>query len=94
MKINKELLLHVAKTARLKLSEEEIKEFLPQLEEVLKSFSEISEVNTDNILPSFQPIQIKNVFREDAIKNCLSQKEALKNTIHKKNGYFKGPKVV
>ena len=94
MEVTKELILKVAKNARLKLTEEEVREFLPQFSEILKSFEQISKVNTDNIKPSFHPIEIKNALREDSPKECISQEEILKNTEHKKNGYFLGPKAL
>ena len=94
MEIDRKLLEHVAEIARLKLSEEEIKKFLPQLKEALEFFSQLQEVNTDGVKPSFQPVEIRNVMREDREKECLSQDDALSLTEHKKNGYFKGPKAV
>jgi len=92
--MKKEILENVAKNARLKLTEKEIKEFTLELEEVLKSFSILDKIDTKNVEPSFQPLEIKNVFREDIIKKSLSQEEALSNTKNKKDGYFKGPKAI
>lgn len=92
--IDKKLLLKVAQNARLNLSEAEIKEFLPQLKEIIKSFNKLDSLGVFSEKPSFQPIPLKNVFREDKKKKCLSQKEALSNTQHKKDGYFLGPKAV
>ncbi|MBU0536287.1 MAG: Asp-tRNA(Asn)/Glu-tRNA(Gln) amidotransferase subunit GatC, partial [Nanoarchaeota archaeon] len=80
--------------ARLELSEAEINEFLPQLNEVLEFFSHIDKVDTKGIDSSMQPVEIKNVLREDVVKPGLSQDEALSNTEHKKDGYFKGPRAV
>ena len=94
MKIDKALIEHVASLARLKLSEKEIKKFLPQLKEVLEVFSKLDEVNTDNIQPSFQAVELKNVMREDKAEKCLNQKDALSLTQNKKDGYFKGPRAV
>ena len=94
MEINKELILKVAKNARLNLTEEEVKEFIPQFKEVLNSFSELDKVKTDNAKPSFHPIEIKNSIREDNPKECVSQKEILKNAKHKKDPYFLGPKAL
>lgn len=94
MEINKELITKVAKNARLSLSDEEIKEFVPQFKEILKTFSEISKVNTDNIKPSFQPIELKNKLREDIPKASVPTEELLKNTKHKKDNYFLGPKAL
>lgn len=93
MEINKELLDKVAKISRLELTDQEKKEFLPQLKEILDNFSIINEAPTDNIQPSFQPLLIKDVTREDKPESCLKQEEALKNTEHKKGGFFKGPKA-
>ena len=94
MEVDRKLLEHVAELARLKLSEEEIKKFLPQLKEALKFFSKLKEVNTENVRPSFQPVELKNVMREDTKKESLSQDDALSLTEHKKDGYFKGPRAV
>ncbi len=93
-KIDAELLAGVAKNSRLALSESEMKEFLPQLQEILGAFSKIDEVKVEKTKPSFQPIELKNVMRADASKKCLSQEEALSNTKHRENGYFKGPRAV
>ncbi len=94
MKIDKELIKKVAKNSRLELTESEIKEFLPQLKEILKAFEEISSAKVENLKPSFQPLEIKNVTREDISKKPLPQEKVLQNTIHKQDVYFKGPKAL
>ncbi|MAG47195.1 Asp-tRNA(Asn)/Glu-tRNA(Gln) amidotransferase GatCAB subunit C [archaeon] len=94
MKINKEILLKVAKNARLDLNDEEVKELLPQIEEVLEHFSNLDKIDTNKVKPSFQPIEIKNVFRKDKSGMCLTQDEILKNVKNKKDGFFKGPKTI
>ncbi|HLC93019.1 MAG TPA: Asp-tRNA(Asn)/Glu-tRNA(Gln) amidotransferase subunit GatC [archaeon] len=93
-KVDKELLLKVAANSRLKLTESEIKKFLPQLSAVLDSFSKLDSLDVSKEEPSFQPVAIKNVFREDKAGKSISQDAALSNTTHKKDGYFKGPRVV
>ncbi len=94
MQVNRQLIEKVAKNARLKLTEQEIKEFLPQLKEILTYFSEIEKAPVGNLPPSFHPIEVKNVTREDIPKKGLTQQEALQNTKHKQDGYFKGPKTI
>jgi len=94
MEVDRKLLEHVAEVARIKLSEEEINKFLPQLKETLEFFSKLKEINTDNVKPSFQPVELKNAMREDKEGQCLSQEDALSLTEHKKDGYFKGPRAV
>ncbi len=92
-KVDKKLLLKVAANARLNLTEKEINEFLPQLQEILKVFGKLDEIEVDNEKPSFQPLSFENVARHDVVEKCLSQENALKNTKNKKDGYFMGPKV-
>lgn len=94
MKVDMPLILRVAQNARLNLTEEEIKEFLPQLKEILDTFSKLKEVDTGKVIPSFQPLELKNITRKDKIEQCLTQAEALENSTYKENGYFKGPKTL
>lgn len=94
MKLDKDSIKKVAKNARLDLTDSEIKKFLPQLKEILDVFSKLKEVKTDNVKPSFQPIDVKNVFRDDLVGESLSEEEVFKNIKNKKKGYFKGPKAV
>ena len=94
VEINKELIEHVAKVARLKLTEKEKEQFSKELKEVIEAFSKIDKVDTKGIDASLQPIELKNALREDKEEKCLSQESALANTKHKKDGYFKGPKVI
>ncbi|HLC63071.1 MAG TPA: Asp-tRNA(Asn)/Glu-tRNA(Gln) amidotransferase subunit GatC [Candidatus Nanoarchaeia archaeon] len=94
MNLDKELIKKVAKNSRLELTEEEIKEFLPQLKEILSSFSKLQELDTEKVKPSFQPLEIKNILREDKPLPCKSQEEILSNTNLKQDGYFKGPKAL
>jgi len=93
-KIDSAILEKVAKNARLNLSEEEKKIFLPQLQEILKTFSVLDDLDVSREKPSFQPIEIKNVWREDKVEKCLTNEEALAGTKHRKDAYFKGPKVM
>jgi len=94
MKINKELILKVAKNARLNLTESEIREFEKDFENILNTFSEISKVDTKNVKESFHPMEIKNHSREDKVENSISQEDALKNSKHRTDIYFKGPKAI
>ena len=94
MEVNKELIQHVAGIARLKLTDKEADGFVDDFKEILEFFSVISKCDTEGVKPSFQPVEIKNFMREDLIESSISQEDALKNTEHKKDGYFKGPRAV
>lgn len=92
MRIDEELLQRVASNARLKLSAQERKKFLKELEEVLEAFRKIDEVNVKEVEPAFHPVELKNVFREDRPKKWCW--DPLATTTHKQERWFKGPKIV
>ena len=94
MKVDKELVEKIASLARLNLTDKVINKFIPQFKEILDAFSTLDEVDVKNTKPSFQPVEIKNVLREDVIEPSLTQEQTLKNSKHKKDGYFKGPKAM
>ena len=94
VKINKELIEHVAEVARLKLTDNEIEKFSKELKEVIETFSKLDKVDTKGIETGLQPVELKNILREDKKEQSLSQEEALSLSEHKKDGYFKGPKAI
>jgi len=94
MKIDKELIGHVAKLARLSLTEKEKNKFTEDFKEILNACKELDKLSTDGVKESFHPVELKNFVREDKEEPCLSQEKALSNTEHKKSNYFKGPRVV
>ncbi|MBR9677547.1 Asp-tRNA(Asn)/Glu-tRNA(Gln) amidotransferase subunit GatC [Candidatus Woesearchaeota archaeon] len=94
MKIDSELIKKVAQNARLKLTPAEIKTFTKDFADILEAFKKLDKLKTSGEPVLAQPITKKNVLREDIPKKCLSQQEALKNTKHKQDGYFRGPRAV
>lgn len=91
MKIDKELVEKVARIARLSLSDKEKETFVEDFKEILAAFSKLDEVDTSKISPTLQPIEVPASYLHDVPGKCLSQSEALANTKHKAEGYFKGP---
>ncbi len=94
MLVDQELLLKVAKNAKLRLTPEELAEFTPQLKEILNAFSQLDTIDTKHTAISIQPIPVKNALREDTPDACVSQDVILHNTTHKRNGYFLGPQAL
>nr|MDO8085709.1 Asp-tRNA(Asn)/Glu-tRNA(Gln) amidotransferase subunit GatC [Candidatus Sigynarchaeum springense]MDO8117023.1 Asp-tRNA(Asn)/Glu-tRNA(Gln) amidotransferase subunit GatC [Candidatus Sigynarchaeota archaeon] len=92
--IDEETVVHLAELARITLSDKEKKEFAKQLSNILEFFSQISELDTENVKPTYHVLELKNVFREDEPREGLSQEAALKNAPQKERGYFKSPKIV
>ncbi len=93
MDVDIKLIERVAMLARLELNDAEKKKLAKDMKEILDAFSAIDGVKSANE-PMFQPIELKNLVREDKVKESLSQEDALRNTEHKKEGYFKGPRAV
>ena len=91
-KIDKKLVEHVSKIARLDLTEEEKEKFTKQLEDILGTFKKIDEIDTKNVKPSFHPQEIKNILREDKVKKW--KWKPLENAKLKEKSYVKGPKIV
>jgi aspartyl-tRNA(Asn)/glutamyl-tRNA(Gln) amidotransferase subunit C len=85
---------HLAKLSRLELSNEEKIQFTDEIKEIIDVFSVLDKVDTDKVPSSIQPVDIKNVLRQDEPEESFSQEDALKLDHNKKDGYFKGPKAV
>lgn len=79
---------HIAKLARIKLTDSEKAIFLPQLESILEYFDVLNKVDTTNINPTYQVNLQSNVLRQDIVATSLSQKEALSTANQTKDGYF------
>ena len=89
--ITKQQITHIAKLAKLKVSEKEIAKFQEQLSNIIEYVSELDKVNTKNIKPISQTTGLLDAKREDLInqKDCLTLEEALSGTENTHNAYFK-----
>ncbi|MDD4027236.1 MAG: Asp-tRNA(Asn)/Glu-tRNA(Gln) amidotransferase subunit GatC [Candidatus Shapirobacteria bacterium] len=85
---------HIAKLARINLTESEKTIFLPQLESVLEYLDVLNQVNTDNVEPTFRVNDQKNVLRDDLIKDSFDQKTALSSASKTQDGYFVVPGTI
>lgn len=92
--ITEDTVRHVAKTARLNLSDKEIRQFGKELSDVLDAFKVLEEADAEKLEPSFHPVAIRDVSREDRAEESLSREDALINAKLKENGFFKGPRIV
>lgn len=68
---------HIAKLARLKLSDEEVKKFTKEMDAILRYIEMLNEVNTENVEPTAQVTGLTNVFREDIVKPSEATTEEL-----------------
>ena len=84
---------HVAKLARLELTEEEKELYTKQLGDVLKYVDQMNEVDTSNVKPMTQVIDFYNVMREDKIVQEISKEDLMANAPEEEDGFFKVPKI-
>ena len=85
---------YVAWLARLDLDEEEIERFTGQLGQVLEHAEKIKSLDTGDVEPTSHAIPLKNVMRDDTVRPCLSQEEALSGAPSSEEGYFKVPRIL
>lgn len=84
---------HVAKLARLELTDEEKELYTKQLGDVLQYVNQMNEVDTSNIEPMTQVVDFVNVMREDKVVYEQTKEELMKNAPDEENGFFKVPKI-
>ena len=84
---------HVAKLARLELTEEEKELYTKQLGDVLKYVDQMNEVDTSDVKPMTQVIDFVNVMREDEPHQEISKVALMSNAQEEENGFFKVPKI-
>lgn len=93
MNVDMKLIESVAANARIALSDKEKGRFVKEFKDILEAFSVIAAAPVGDAM-SVHPEPVVDVVREDVPSPCLSQEDALRNTPHKKDGYFKGPKAL
>ena len=92
--ISREVVVHIARLARVELSEEEKRLFTKQFNEILEYFRKIDELDTEEVPPTYHVLDLVNVFRKDEAKPSLPKEEATRNAPKKEKTYFKAPKII
>ena len=94
MKISKQEVEHVAKLARLELSEQEKEKLTDQLSNILTYVETLNSLDTKGVAPTSHVLDIKNVMRDDVAMPGLTQEQALANAPDKAAGHYKVPKII
>ena len=97
MSISREEVIHVARLARLALTEEEIALYAEQLGRILGHADRVTSLDTEGVPPTAQAIALANVFRPDTPGEpapCLTQEEALANAPAVEAGHFRVPRIL
>jgi aspartyl-tRNA(Asn)/glutamyl-tRNA(Gln) amidotransferase subunit C len=93
-KITREEVRHVAKLARLELSESEEERMTGQMNGILEYMDKLNELDTGNIPPATHAIQLRNVFRPDSVQDSIERKDSLANAPGTDGVNFVVPKVI
>jgi aspartyl-tRNA(Asn)/glutamyl-tRNA(Gln) amidotransferase subunit C len=91
MSIGRDEVLHVARLARLALTEEEVARFQEQLNAIIEAVGKVSELDLSDVEPTAHPLDLVNVFGEDEPRPSLSLEDALANAPDAEDGYFGVP---
>lgn len=93
-RIDESQVRHVAKLARLELSDDEVEKFSGQLSAILEYIEKLNELDTESVEPLAHCLAIHNVFREDQAKESLDVDSALANAPEREGQFFKVPKIL
>ena len=85
---------NLALLARLKLDGNEKELFSRQVGGVIEYIDKLNELDTGDIEPTAHVLPIKNVFREDELKDSLPRDKALQNAPEKEDGFYRVPKII
>lgn len=89
MKLSREEVLHIARLARVSLTEDEINRLREQLSNILENFEILQQVDTSNVPPTAQSVALKTVMRKDEVAPSLPANEVLDNAPRREGDYFR-----
>jgi aspartyl-tRNA(Asn)/glutamyl-tRNA(Gln) amidotransferase subunit C len=94
MPVSTEQVRHIAKLARIAMSDEEIERLAPELNNILGWVEQLGEVNTEGVEPLTAVIDQKLRLRDDVVTEGNIRDEILANAPEAQHGFFAVPKVI
>jgi aspartyl-tRNA(Asn)/glutamyl-tRNA(Gln) amidotransferase subunit C len=92
--ISREEVQHVARLARLALSDEELERMREQLDAILAYIDKLRQLDVEGVEPTSHAVPLVNVMREDEIAPSLSQESALANAPDRAGEFFRVPRII
>jgi aspartyl-tRNA(Asn)/glutamyl-tRNA(Gln) amidotransferase subunit C len=89
MKLSREEVQHIARLARLGMTEAELERFRGQLSNILENFEILQQVDTADVPPTAQSIPLQNVTRDDEITSSLPPDDVLANAPQREGEFFR-----
>ena len=90
-RITRDEVLHVARLARLELTDDEVAKFQEQLSDILEAVSKVSELDLSDVPPTAHPLEIANAWGEDEPHECLTLDEVFANAPDRDDDHFRTP---
>jgi aspartyl-tRNA(Asn)/glutamyl-tRNA(Gln) amidotransferase subunit C len=91
MAISRDEVLHVARLARLALTDDEVERFGEQLDAILEAVGKVAELDLTDVEPTAHPLELANVWAEDEPRPSLTPDEALANAPDRSGNLFHVP---
>ena len=92
--ISRDEVAHLARLARLALTEDELDSFAGQLDAIIGHVSQIQTVDVTGVEATDNPLKDVNVFRPDVVEPCLTQEQALAEAPKAVDGRFAVPRIL
>ena len=92
--ISRDDVAHLARLARLALTDDELDSFSGQLDAILQHVSQVQAVDVTDVAPTGNPLSEVNVTRPDVVNTCLTQEEALAEAPRAVDGRFAVPQIL
>ena len=89
--IDREQVLHVARLARLQLSEQEVDRMAGEMSTILGHVETMNELDLEGVEPTSHVVELQNVLREDVPRDCLPRERALEQASDAADGGFRVP---
>jgi aspartyl-tRNA(Asn)/glutamyl-tRNA(Gln) amidotransferase subunit C len=86
--IDREQVLHVARLARLELSDDEVERMSSELSTILDHIEKISELDLEGVPPTTHVVEVANALREDEPRPSLPREAILANAPRQADGFF------
>jgi aspartyl-tRNA(Asn)/glutamyl-tRNA(Gln) amidotransferase subunit C len=85
---------HVARLARLALTDEELERMRKELDAILAYIDKLKALDVEGVEPTSHAVPLVNVMRDDAVRPCLTQTEALANAPDRAGEFFRVPRII
>jgi aspartyl-tRNA(Asn)/glutamyl-tRNA(Gln) amidotransferase subunit C len=92
--ISREEVAHLARLARLAVTDDELDRFAGQLDVILQAVARVGEVAAADIPPTSHAVPLTNVLRDDVVVACLTPQEALAGAPDAAEGRFRVPRIL